>query len=72
TKQILSDAYTVYCGQLFKNELIIAALSSMIIVFVAGLLFYLYIGILGKKQSEDEITGGRTLVNKPRKKSSRT
>lgn len=67
TKQILSDAYTVYCGQLFKNELIIAALSSMVIVFVAGLLFYLYIGILGKKQSEDEITGGRTLSDNPKK-----
>ncbi|ENA1860340.1 type IV secretion system DNA-binding domain-containing protein, partial [Aeromonas salmonicida] len=37
------------------------------IVFVAGLLFYLYIGILGKKQSEDEITGGRTLSDNPKK-----
>ena len=51
----IADSYS-------KNELIIAALSSMVIVFVAWPAVLLYIGMLGKKQSEDEITGGRTLV----------
>jgi len=66
TKQILVDAYTVYCGQLLKNELVIAALSSLVIVLLAGLVFYWYLGVTGRKQSEDEITGGRTLNTNPK------
>lgn len=67
SKQILVDAYTVYCGQLLKDELIIAALSSLVIVFTAGVMFYFYLGLTGKKQSEDEVTGGRTLNSNPKK-----
>ena len=67
SKQILSDSYTVYCGQLLKSELIIAALSSLVIVFTAGVVFYFYLGLTGKKQSEDEVTGGRTLNSNPKK-----
>lgn len=66
TDQIINDAYTSYCGQLLKQELIISALISMIVVFLAALFFYCYLGRTGRKQSEDEITGGRVLNNDPK------
>jgi type IV conjugative transfer system coupling protein TraD len=66
TKQILVDAYTVYCGQLLKNELIIAASVSGALVFLGGILFLFYLGLTGKRQSTDEITGGRVLNKNPR------
>ncbi|HDT5888984.1 type IV conjugative transfer system coupling protein TraD [Aeromonas dhakensis] len=66
TKQILVDAYTIYCGQLLKNELIIAASVSGAMVFLGGILFLFYLGLAGKRQSTDEITGGRTLNDNPK------
>ena len=66
TKQILVDAYTIYCGQLLKNELIIAASVSGALVFLGGILFLFYLGLTGKRQSADEITGGRVLNKNPK------
>lgn len=66
SKQILIDQYTIYCGQLLKNELVIAAITSIVIALLAGAIFYWYLGVTGKKQSEDEITGGRTLNDNPK------
>lgn len=66
TKQILADAYTIYCGQLLKNEIIIAASVSGALVFLGGVLFLFYLGLAGKRQSTDEITGGRILNDKPK------
>lgn len=64
--QIVSDSYTSYCGQLLKQELIISALISLVLIFIGTGIFYWYLGHLGKKQSEDEITGGRVLNTDPK------
>lgn len=64
--QVLSDAYTVYCGQQLKGTLINASLISLCLVIAGGVVFYWYLGRLGKQQSEDEITGGRVLSLKPK------
>jgi len=64
--QVLSDAYTVYCGQQLKGTLINASLISLCLVIAGGVGFYWYLGRIGKKQSEDEVTGGRVLSLKPK------
>lgn len=64
--QIVSDSYTSYCGQLLKQEIIISALISLVLVFIGTGIFFWYLGHLGKKQSEDEITGGRVLNTDPK------
>ncbi|QLK63908.1 type IV conjugative transfer system coupling protein TraD (plasmid) [Enterobacteriaceae bacterium Kacie_13] len=64
--QIVNDAYTSYCGLLLKQELIISALISMVVVFLGALAFYWYLARTGQKQSEDEITGGRVLNTDPK------
>ncbi|OLF56977.1 type IV conjugative transfer system coupling protein TraD [Aeromonas veronii] len=64
--QVLSDAYTVYCGQQLKGTLINASLIALGMVLAGGVVFYWYLGRLGKQQSEDEITGGRVLSLKPK------
>ncbi|WP_314723315.1 type IV conjugative transfer system coupling protein TraD [Rahnella variigena] len=64
--QIVSDSYTSYCGQLLKQEIIISALISLVMVFIGTGVFFWYLGHLGKKQSEDEITGGRVLNTDPK------
>ncbi|HHQ4545275.1 TPA: type IV conjugative transfer system coupling protein TraD [Aeromonas veronii] len=66
THQVLSDPYTVYCGKLLMNELMISSLFSLACVFFAGFAFFFYLGFIGKKQSEDEITGGRALNTNPK------
>lgn len=63
---ILVDAYTVYCGQQLKGSLINASLIALGMVIAGGMVFYWYLGRLGKQQSEDEITGGRVLCLKPK------
>ena len=63
---ILVDAYTVYCGQQLKGTLINASLISLCLVITGGVGFYWYLGRIGKKQSEDEVTGGRVLSLKPK------
>lgn len=64
--QIVKDTYTSYCGHLLKQEMIISALISLVLVFIGTGIFYWYLGHLGKKQSEDEITGGRVLNTDPK------
>lgn len=65
-QQILNDAYTIYCGQLLVQELIFAVCSAVVFVFAAGIATYWYIGHTGKKQSQDEIIGGRVLSDSPK------
>ncbi|UAN24966.1 type IV conjugative transfer system coupling protein TraD (plasmid) [Enterobacter sp. JBIWA003] len=65
-RQILSDGYTVYCGQLLKQELVIAGCSALLTAFVATLVVYWYLGRTGRKQSEDEVIGGRVLSDSPK------
>ena len=64
--QIVSDSYTSYCGLLLRQELILSALISLVVVFLAALAFYWYLGRTGRKQSEDEIMGGRVLNTDPK------
>jgi len=64
--QIVNDAYTSYCGFLLRQELIISALISIVVVFLGALAFYWYLARTGQKQSEDEITGGRVLNTDPK------
>lgn len=63
---ILVDAYTVYCGQQLKGTLINASLIALGMVIAGGMVFYWYLGRLGKQQSEDEVTGGRVLCLNPK------
>lgn len=65
-RQVLSDSYTMYCGQLLKQELIIAGCAALLIAFLATLAVYWYLGRAGRKQSEDEIIGGRVLCESPK------
>ncbi|HAK9872962.1 TPA: conjugal transfer protein TraI [Escherichia coli] len=39
-RQILNDDYTVYCGQLLKQELIIAGCAALLVAFVATFAVY--------------------------------
>lgn len=65
-RQVLSDSYTMYCGQLLKQELVIAGCAALLIAFLATLAVYWYLGRAGRKQSEDEIIGGRVLCESPK------
>lgn len=65
-RQVLSDSYTLYCGQLLKQELIIAGCAALLVAFLATLAVYWYLGRTGRKQSEDEIIGGRVLSDSPK------
>lgn len=65
-KQILSDSYTVYCGQLLKQELAIAGCVAVLAAFFTTLAIYWYLGRTGRKQSEDDIIGGRVLSDSPK------
>ncbi|HEY1843980.1 MAG TPA: type IV conjugative transfer system coupling protein TraD [Buttiauxella sp.] len=64
--QIVNDSYTSFCGKLLRQEIIVSALISLVVVFIGAGLFFWYLGHLGKKQSEDEITGGRVLNTDPK------
>ncbi|NCG53663.1 type IV conjugative transfer system coupling protein TraD [Serratia fonticola] len=64
-QQVLADAYTTFCGQLVKRELIFAALLGIVVTVIAGGVAIWVLGRQGKEQSEDEITGGRTLTDDP-------
>lgn len=64
--QIIQDAYTSYCGHLLVQEIIVSFLIGLVVVFIAAGMFYWYLGHTGKKQSEDEITGGRILSEDPK------
>ncbi len=65
-RQVLNDGYTVYCGQLLKQELVIAGSAALMVAFLATLAVYWYLGRTGRKQSEDEVIGGRVLSESPK------
>ena len=65
-RQVLDDAYTQWCGRVLKQEIVVAFCSSLLGVFLIALLVYWYIGRTGKKQSEDEVIGGRELNGDPK------
>lgn len=65
-RQVLSDSYTLYCGQLLKQELVIAGCAALLVAFLATFAVYWYLGRTGRKQSEDEIIGGRVLSESPK------
>ncbi|MFQ6247257.1 type IV conjugative transfer system coupling protein TraD [Yersinia enterocolitica] len=64
--QVLSDPYTVYCGQLLKQELVIAGCVALLAAFFATLAIYWYLGRIGQEQSKDEVIGGRVLSESPK------
>lgn len=64
--KILTDKYTVWCGITLRNELILSGLFASIITFVVVIGIFWYIGRVGKKASDDEITGGRILEDNPK------
>lgn len=66
SQQVLTDAYTVYCGQLFRQEFVLAITVSGIVVGITSMVAIWVLGRQGKQQSEDEITGGRTLTDDPK------
>ena len=65
TKQILVDAYTVYCGQLLKTNLLSLHPSLAHWCFRAS--SFILSGPDRERQSTDEITGGRVLNKTPDK-----
>ncbi|WP_199635028.1 type IV conjugative transfer system coupling protein TraD (plasmid) [Serratia sp. PAMC26656] len=64
-KQVLLDSYVSYCGQLIWREGIFACLVAAVVCVVGFVAAVWILGRQGKQQSEDEITGGRTLTDKP-------
>lgn len=64
--KILTDKYTVWCGITLRNELILSGLFASIITFCVVVGIFWYIGRVGKKASEDEVTGGRILEDNPK------
>lgn len=64
--QVLNDAYTTFCGQLLKQELAIAGCASLFVAFFITFAVYWYLGQTGRKQSEDEVIGGRVLSDNPK------
>ncbi|MFH7526293.1 type IV conjugative transfer system coupling protein TraD [Aeromonas sp. A5] len=64
--QVLIDAFTLYCGELVQNELMISAIFSFIFVLLVWIAFFCWLGLTGQKESEDEITGGRVLNTNPK------
>jgi len=64
--KILTDKYTVWCGITLRNEFILSGLFASIITFAVVMGVFWYIGRVGKKASEDEVTGGRILEDNPK------
>jgi type IV conjugative transfer system coupling protein TraD len=64
--KILTDKYTVWCGITLRNELILSGLFASIITFIVVIGIFWYIGRVGKKASDNEITGGRILEDNPK------
>lgn len=64
--KILTDKYTAWCGITLRNELILSGLFASIITFIVVIGIFWYIGRVGKKASDDEITGGRILEDNPK------
>lgn len=65
-EQILSDKYTVWCGEQLWTSFVFAAVVSLIICIIAFFVASWVLGRQGKQQSEDENTGGRQLSDKPK------
>lgn len=66
-EKILTDKYTIWCGITLRNELILSAVFASIITFAVVIGIFWYIGRVGKKASDDEVTGGRILEEDPKK-----
>lgn len=64
--KILTDKYTVWCGITLQNELILSGFFASIITFIVVIGIFWYLGKIGKKASEDEVTGGRILEDNPK------
>lgn len=64
--QVLSDAYTTWCGQLLKQELMIAGCATLCVAFFITFAVYWYLGRTGRQQSADEVIGGRVLSDDPK------
>lgn len=64
-KQVLLDSYVSYCGQLIWREGIFACIVATVACVTGFVVTVWILGRQGKQQSEDEITGGRTLTDNP-------
>lgn len=64
-KQVLLDSYVSYCGQLIWREGIFACIVAAGVCVTGFVVTVWILGRQGKMQSEDEITGGRTLTDNP-------
>ncbi|HID8404635.1 TPA: type IV conjugative transfer system coupling protein TraD [Serratia marcescens] len=64
-KQVLLDSYVSYCGQLIWREGIFACIVAAVACVMGFVVTVWILGRQGKQQSEDEITGGRTLTDNP-------
>ena len=62
---MLLDSYVSYCGQLIWREGIFACIVAAGACVTGFVVTVWILGRQGKQQSEDEITGGRTLTDNP-------
>lgn len=65
-QQILNDKYTLWCGEQLWTSFVIAAVVGGVVCTVTFFVASWILGHQGKKQSEDEITGGRKLTDDPK------
>lgn len=63
--QILTEKYPLWCGEQLWVSFLIAAMVGSVICLIAFVVTVWVLGCRGKKQSEDEITGGRQLTADP-------
>ncbi|MFV4848029.1 type IV conjugative transfer system coupling protein TraD (plasmid) [Edwardsiella tarda] len=65
-EQILQDKYTIWCGEQLWSSFVLAAIIGGITCLITFFVASWILGLQGKKQSEDEITGGRQLTDNPK------
>ncbi|MCP9269157.1 type IV conjugative transfer system coupling protein TraD [Xenorhabdus sp. XENO-1] len=65
-EQILKEPYAIWCGEQLWSSFVLAAVIGVVICVIAFFVTTWVLGRQGKKQSEDEITGGRQLTENPK------
>lgn len=65
-QQILDDNYTAWCGEQLWTSFVIAAVIGGAVCIMTFFIASWILGHQGKKQSEDDVTGGRQLTDDPK------
>lgn len=64
--QVLEDKYLLWCADQVWTAFILASVIAVVVCVIAFFVTTWVLGHQGKQQSEDELTGGRQLTDKPK------